>query len=116
MLRILLFLVFACFILTYLLSSDNNYFCVQIIINFLLELLGSERDDDDEYLRPNKVAILNQNRSHSNHYNSKKISTFKSSYHGGNQFHKSWQGKAHLVREQLNSEFSHRNRQRFKNK
>lgn len=88
-------------------------FFVCKIINFYKNL-GCERDDN-EYSRPNKVAILNQNRDHLDCSQSKK-SKFKSNYYSGNQFHKSWQNKADLVREQLNGEFFQRNKQIFRNR
>lgn len=94
--------------------DNNNIFFYANYYQFYWTL-GSERDDDNEYLRHNKLANYNQNR-HSDRNHSKTRSTFKSSYRGSNQLHKSWQGKAHLVRDQLNCEFSHRNRQLFKNR
>lgn len=74
-----------------------NPFSIRIIT------LGNEHDD-----RGSRPSTSRGGGGYPDRHNFNKKVTFKANNRGGNHFRKSWEGKTDLVRDQLDTEFSHR--------
>lgn len=58
------------------------------LLHFNVNLGNYDDDEEDGYLRHNKVSILKRGKDNSNDGNSNQIVSLKSSYRGDNQFYK----------------------------